>query len=201
MLFRSLAVPTVVVFFSYLYCFCAFMGVLTRSTVASLLLTLVFWLALYGVQKAEQFINSARIATTLEVAAIEDAIDVRLAQNTDADVDKLRTELAREQDSLRRWSNAYWPAYAIVTALPKTNETTEWLERELVRNARFRRQRNDDETIRFFGSSRVKRKDFEDAVFQDAELRKGFLWTIGTSVLFEAVMLGSCAWIFRRRDF
>ena len=70
-----------------------------------------------------------------------------------------------------------------------------------MRNARFRRQRNDDETIRFFGSSRVKRKDFEDAVFQDAELRKGFLWTIGTSVLFEAVMLGSCAWIFRRRDF
>jgi len=195
------AVPTVIVFFSYLYCFCAFMGVLTRSTVASLLLTLLFWLALFGVQKAEQFINSARIATTLEVAAIDQAIATRLEKNADADVDKLRTELAGERDSLRRWSAAYWPAYALVTALPKTNETTEWLERELVRNAKFRRPRNEDETMRFFGSNRVKQKDFEEAVFQDAETRKGALWAIGTSLVFEVVMLAACTWIFRRRDF
>lgn len=196
-----IAVPVVIVFFSYLYCVCALVGLLTRSTVASLLLTLVFWLLVFGVQKAETFINGGRIATQLEVAAIEKAIDVRLAKNADADVDKLRKDLAQEQESLRKWSTAYWPAYAVVTVLPKTNETTAWLERELVSRARFRRPPNEDENMRFFGSNRVKQKDFDDAVYDDAESRKNAWWTIGTSVLFEAAALGACVWIFRRRDF
>jgi hypothetical protein len=27
------------------------------------------------------------------------------------------------------------------------------------------------------------------------------LWSIGTSLAFEAAMLGGCVWLFRRRDF
>ena len=195
------AVPVVVVFFSYLYCFCALMGVLTRSTVASLLLTLVFWLVLFGVQGAERFLNNGRIASSMEVAAIEKAIASRLEKNADADVDRLRAELAAERSGAERWAAGYWPAYAVVTVLPKTNETTEWLERELVRNASFRRPAKEDENLRFFGSTRVRRKDFEDAVYDDAEARKGAAWTIGTSLAFEAVMLGGCVFLFRRRDF
>ena len=60
-----IAVPVVIVFFSYLYCFCALMGVITRSTVASLLLTLVFWLLVFCTQKAESFINGGRIASQM----------------------------------------------------------------------------------------------------------------------------------------
>lgn len=196
-----IAVPVVVVFFSYLYCFCALMGVLTRSTVASLLLTLVFWLLLFAVQRAETFLNSGRIASRMEVAAIERAIETRLGKNADADVDRLRAELESERLSSGRWETGYWPAYAVVTALPKTNETTEWLERELVRNASFRRPAKEDENLRFFGSMRVRRKDFEDALYDDAEARKGAAWAIGTSLAFEAVMLGGCVFLFRRRDF
>jgi len=88
-----------------------------------------------------------------------------------------------------------------VTALPKTNETTEWLQRRLVERASFRRPPDEESTLNFFGSRRVKRRDFNDAVFEDAERRKGAAWVIGTSLAFEAVMLGGCAWIFRRRDF
>ncbi len=196
-----LAIPVVIIFFSYLYCFCALMGVLTRSTVASLILTLVFWLVLFGVQKAEQFLNNGRIGSQMEVVAIEEAIEKRLEKNADADVDKLRMELTAERRSAERWSSGYWPAYALVTALPKTNETTEWLARTLVRAANFRRPANEDEGMRFFASSRVKRKDFEQAVYDDAEERKGATWAIGSSVIFEAVMLGGCVWLFRRRDF
>lgn len=196
-----IAVPVVIVFFSYLYCFCALMGVLTRSTVASLLLTLVFWLVLFGVQKAEQFLNLGRIASQMEVAAIEKAIATRLEKNADADVERLEGELAQERISAGKWASGYWPAYAIVTLLPKTNETTEWLERQLVENASFRRPPKEDDELRFFGSSRVKKKDFEEAIYEDAESRKGALWAIGTSLAFEAVMLGGCVWLFRRRDF
>jgi ABC-type transport system involved in multi-copper enzyme maturation permease subunit len=196
-----IAVPAVVVFFSYLYCFCALMGVLTRSTVASLLLTLVFWLVLFGVQKAEQFLNLGRIASQMEVAAIEKAIATRLEKNADADVERLEGELAQERIAAGKWASGYWPAYAIVTLLPKTNETTEWLERQLVENASFRRPPKEDDELRFFGSSRVKKRDFEEAIYEDAESRKGALWAIGTSLAFEAVMLGGCVWLFRRRDF
>lgn len=196
-----IAVPVVIVFFSYLYCFCALMGVLTRSTVASLLLTLVFWLVLFGLQKAEQFLNLGRIASQMEVAAIEKAIATRLEKNADADVERLEGELAQERIAAGKWASGYWPAYAIVTLLPKTNETTEWLERQLVENASFRRPPKEDDELRFFGSSRVKKKDFEEAIYEDAESRKGALWAIGTSLAFEAVMLGGCVWLFRRRDF
>jgi ABC-type transport system involved in multi-copper enzyme maturation permease subunit len=196
-----IAVPVVIIFFSYLYCFCALMGVLTRSTVASLLLTLVFWLVLFGVQKAEQFLNLGRIASQMEVAAIEKAIATRLEKNADADVERLEGELAQERIAAGKWASGYWPAYAIVTLLPKTNETTEWLERQLVENASFRRPPKEDDELRFFGSSRVKKKDFEEAIYEDADSRKGALWAIGTSLAFEAVMLGGCVWLFRRRDF
>ena len=48
------AVPVVVCFFSYLFSVCALLGILTRSTVAALLLTLVFWFLVYGIAAGEQ---------------------------------------------------------------------------------------------------------------------------------------------------
>ena len=48
------AVPVVVCFFSYLFSVCTLLGILTRSTVAALLLTLLFWLFVYGTGAAEQ---------------------------------------------------------------------------------------------------------------------------------------------------
>ena len=52
-----LAVPVVLAFYSFLYCVCALLGVLTRSTIASLLLTILFWFLL--------FVLNAGDATTL----------------------------------------------------------------------------------------------------------------------------------------
>jgi len=196
-----IAVPTVVVFFSYLYCFCALMGVLTRSTVASLLLTLVFWLGLFGLQEGEQFVNRGRIASTMECAAIERAIETRLSKNADADVDRLRGELESERAAAATWQRVYSPLYALVTCLPKTNETTEWLQRRLIASASFRPPPDEESTLNFFGSTRVKRREFQQALFDDAESRKGVAWTIGTSLAFEAALLGACVWIFRLRDF
>lgn len=195
------AVPAVVVFFSYLYCFCALVGVLTRSTVASLLLTLVFWLGVFALQEGEQFVNRGRIASSMEIEALEGLIESRLAKNADADVDPLRTELEAARRASERWSQLYWPAYAVVTVLPKTNETTDWLQRRLVARASFRPPPDEESTLNFFGSTRVRRRDFQQAVFDDAESRKGAPWVIGTSLGFEAAMLGACVWLFRRRDF
>ncbi len=48
-----LAVPIVVLFFSYLFCFCVLIGVGTRSTVAAVLLTFLFWVFVFGVHTTE----------------------------------------------------------------------------------------------------------------------------------------------------
>lgn len=48
-----LAVPIVLLFFSYLYCVCVLIGLLTRSTIAALLLTMVFWLFLFLMNTAD----------------------------------------------------------------------------------------------------------------------------------------------------
>ena len=48
-----LAIPIVVCFFSYLFSVSVFLGVATRSTVAALLLTLLFWFGVWVVGRAE----------------------------------------------------------------------------------------------------------------------------------------------------
>lgn len=55
-----LAIPIVLAFFSYLYAFCALMGIVTRSTIASLLLTIVFWLLVFIVHAGEASMISLR---------------------------------------------------------------------------------------------------------------------------------------------
>lgn len=52
-----LAIPLVLVFFSYLYSVSVLLTMLTRSTIASLMLTFVFWFVIWGVNFAEQFVN------------------------------------------------------------------------------------------------------------------------------------------------
>ena len=51
-----LAIPIVVVFFSYLFAICVLLGVLTRSTLAAFFLTLVAWFLIWGLNATDQFL-------------------------------------------------------------------------------------------------------------------------------------------------
>ena len=55
-----LAIPLVVCLFSYLFSVCTLIGLATRSTVAGILLTLLFWLLLYGLSGADFALAGAR---------------------------------------------------------------------------------------------------------------------------------------------
>lgn len=48
-----LAIPLVVLFYSYLFSICALLGLITRSTMAALLLTLLCWLGLFSLNLAD----------------------------------------------------------------------------------------------------------------------------------------------------
>lgn len=47
------AIPVIVLFFSYLYAICVLLGVLTRSTVAALMLTLLAWFGIWAVDRVD----------------------------------------------------------------------------------------------------------------------------------------------------
>jgi len=55
-----MAVPVVVCFFSYLFSVCVLLGLLTRSTLAALLLTILFWLLTFGVGLTENVLLAIR---------------------------------------------------------------------------------------------------------------------------------------------
>lgn len=55
-----LAVPLVVSVFSFLFCICTLVGLITRSTIASLLLTLLFWFVIFLVHSTEVLLLMAQ---------------------------------------------------------------------------------------------------------------------------------------------
>ncbi len=61
------AIPLVLVFFSYLYGFNVLMNVITRSSLASILMTILFWFMIYSVQQTESVLNVLKLQS--EIAA------------------------------------------------------------------------------------------------------------------------------------
>lgn len=82
-----LAVPIVVLFFSYLYCICALVGLLTRSTIAAILLTILAWLGLFAVNTTDGLFIHYRERAALQCE--------RLERRVQAGEDLARRELER----------------------------------------------------------------------------------------------------------
>lgn len=81
-----LAVPVVVLFFSYLFCICALIGLLTRSAIAAMLLTLLIWLGIFGVHLTESLMLTVRVQSEVQVERLESraaALDERIASLRD----------------------------------------------------------------------------------------------------------------------
>lgn len=99
-----LSIPLVVAVFSYLFCMCVLLGVMTRSTVASVLLTLLLWFGLWGVQKAEGVLLTFSIMQDARAASLD-----RQIQQTQHELDhysttRPATKASNTTDpSFRRW--------------------------------------------------------------------------------------------------
>jgi len=100
-----------------------------------------------------------------------------------------RPERAKSAESVRRWHRIL---KAVVTLMPKTGETKNLFQRTVV-------DKEDQEGLfrllaNFTGDQDVKETS-------DAINRRSLGWVLGTSLLFEALVLALAAWIFCRRDF
>jgi ABC-type transport system involved in multi-copper enzyme maturation permease subunit len=218
------AVPLMVLFFSYLFAICVILGLITRSTVASLLITVLLWFCVFLMHTGERSLLTFREVSVQQQERVQNDIktmqkaigDFRSVSGADA---QLPPTLAKMQDtierrerslgrigdigqSIRKWHSVL---FAVKTVLPKTSETLELLERVLVSKAdieQLRQGREPEEQDTPLGPDDVpiRMERVTDRV-QDIVRSRSLWWVIGTSLAFEAVLVGIGAWIFSRRDF
>ncbi|MCA9293869.1 MAG: ABC transporter permease [Phycisphaerales bacterium] len=243
-----LAIPIVVLFYSYIYCVCALVGLLSRSALTALLVTILFWFVVFLFNAADaallQFQKQSEAETRqseTRIAAIDvqiDALKARLEKETTDEgrdamqgrIDRRITERDTEAEkaagsrgtagTISKWHRG---VYIAKTVLPKTGETTGLLSRYLVSEEEeaSRAEAHADEGSSGGGAKvtieagesdsgitgdrtppRQGDTEAEAAKALQAEFRgRSLFWIIGTSVIFEFVVLGAATLIFVRRDF
>ncbi len=231
-----LAIPIVIVFFSYLYCVSVLIGVMTRSAIAAILITIIFWFIVYLMNTTDTIIVGFREDRASMVQAREARIE-RLVRNarkslieqkaaevgpeaaehyepTEEEIDGTlmlipREKKAQTDDKETLKSLVFWSdiIFKVKTVLPKTAETTALLERWLIdfdeldalrdqqtaqQNAR-RGAQNDNDPIRSSGP--------DGTAIELAIRERPVWWIVGTSLIFEGVIVLWAMVIFVRRDY
>jgi len=142
-----LAVPLVTLFFSYLFSVCVLLGIVTRSPLASLLITILFWVMLFVVHSTEGallFFKSTKDQQVEDQKRLIAANQAMVEKTASADGDGPATspwdfqlkaqqarlpELERDAEKLAYWHSLFWRVKA---PLPKTSETVDLMSRWLV---------------------------------------------------------------------
>ena len=102
-----ISIPLVLLFFSYLFCFCALMGLFTRSTIASLLLTMLFWFFIFGINSGEAITLAGETANEISTElSRQDLQEAEEAEDPIEVTDPLTERLDRDESSLSTWQLA-----------------------------------------------------------------------------------------------
>ncbi|MFM9957154.1 MAG: ABC transporter permease [Phycisphaerales bacterium] len=256
-----LAVPIVTLSYSYLFCVCALVGLLTRSTIFALIAVMVFWLGIFAADTVERgVLLSMRVQSEQRVQRLEERLE-KIENPSKADVaaekakqeskgileraaDAFRTKpvtesaaiikgelvVARKREaSFAKWHNVAWTVKAL---LPKTSETTNLLAKHLLpeselskfRDAQVQQAEENQRQFREMQQERERERaakagrpvqepgevgdddlgEFGPGLAREIERRineRGLWWSVGTSMLFQALVLGIACWVFSRRDF
>ncbi|MBQ71510.1 MAG: hypothetical protein CMJ67_01240 [Planctomycetaceae bacterium] len=231
-----IAIPLVVVFYSYLFAVQAVIGLLTRSVIASVIGVMLFWMMISLIQSGDTVTlawrvtqeitverREARLETSSKraaefeaerqdlsrkVAAGDDSLKEALAEATsESDIRASRlinakSELDDEKDNLATATLVNDWLHAANTVLPKTGETIGLLERLLVKHAGLTMpdDGDTDDNVRQFGAL-VGEREFNERMGKALDESHSYVWILGTSLGFEALVLGFGVWRFSRRDF
>lgn len=219
-----LAVPIVVLFYSYLFCFCVLMGLLLRSTIAALLVTLLFWFVLFVVNTTDASLLTARGMSQARVERLEPQVErmevatvAQLEQQGDdtptlEDDEALdranpllasrRRELVDAEEGLEAWTKWSLRVSVLKAVLPKTGETTALLSRSLIDMSEIEAMQGGGGDWRPPDADETWVSPAEGSRAAEAALRdRSLWWIIGTSLVFEAVVLVIVCWRFAKRDF
>ena len=129
---------------------------------------------------------------------------VKTREQVESELGTLKTERSMTSNVM---GEVHAVVYGLMTALPKTSETTSLLDRQLLTRADLPHGNeagnpdedgNDDGSMRDlpYGERRQVNKQTREILEH-----RSIGWVIGTSAVFETLVLGLAAWIFCRRDY
>lgn len=210
-----LIIPFMVLFFSFLFAVCVLLGVVTRSTLAALLITLLLWLCVnYAIHTFERMMLTSKVLYQVKIerseSRLQEARDnlanpVKAGKRWEdqvANQTKKLAELTAQRDTA---SLRHKLVFSLKTLLPKTSETLELLDRTLIDQANLNKGDDENATPPAFmaGTSPEDFADIGKASKRTAEIinARPWYWIVGTSLIFEGVILSVAAWLFCRRDF
>lgn len=233
-----MAVPIVVLFYSFLFSVCVLLGVLTRSTIASLLMTMLFWFVVFIVNTGDNLVLLQRENLILRAEDIRKDLENQTAL-TDRRLDEIlasgetitdneghevtgveerrlavnpvlrrtQTRLAEAEAAVEPWREWSGRIVAIKTVLPKTEETIALLSRFMI---------SQEDLIKLMAEHAGVEVELDEEsergpggppdarAIERVELARRdrtTAWVLGTSLGFEALVLGLACLLFVRRDF
>lgn len=210
-----LAIPLLLLQFVYLSCIATFLAVLTRSTIASLLGTILIWFVVFLVQFAS---NNLTEQTAMLQALVEtqrgrvergERIVAEAEQPSQRTIDRLeviRTELASNErvlTGLRPWEAKLRKVELFV---PKTGDLQKILARQVeapVGGQFFQLLGADSDDMRPASYDDEQWSDMQNAGNEGSKAVRDFsaVASIGSSLAICFGLLGFATWRFSRRDF
>ncbi len=226
-----LTIPIVLAFFSFLFSVCVFVGIVTRSTITALLLTIMFWLMLFILNVGDSIMINQRERALMKAESMPAMVEQqeRFAQTKiDRWIDEGKPVpgMAGEplpagaKDSLEAVSTALMIAREEADDAEKSVKTwTAWAAR--VYGAKLllpktqetigllsRHLIEDDELDGLINLMNDNNENSENGPNSELNQRvaavyeaRTMTWILGTSFAFEAFLLGLSTIIFIRRDF
>lgn len=223
------AVPIMVLFYSYLFSICVLVGIVTRSALTSIIITMIFWFGCFLLNGADTIFLAWRISNDMRQEGIvanydrrEAAARTNFATNnpvpegqpapepTQAQLDLANPFLAsvrKDLEEARSAGRILRTVERVITGVklftPKTSETVTLLRRKLVKAMPDMDgpEGGDESQDGPFGP--MTRKEGREMArrTEEALASRTTTWVIGTSLGFEFVMLSIAGWIFCRRDY
>lgn len=186
-------IPLGLALYSYIYAINVFFGIVTRSVLASLLLTLLAWAGIATLQFTTHLLGELAHTTAGSLVIS-----------------------GREESGWRAGAaRAHRVARGLMFVLPKTGETTALVHRMVMRSDQEPTQREEDIRREVQRRAQVRqmlnegapldpealRREVEHDFQVKDEGRQSAAFILGTSFAFEALLLALAGWIFARRDF
>jgi len=214
-----LAIPIVTLFFSYLYAVCVTVGVLTRSTLAALLLTMLFWVGLFSINSADSIMRNVLIMEEVRLEQQNEMVvkareELRTLEpdqgerreRLESRIDETMEPILAESELHQRMGPWLTGVSAVQWVLPKTGLTISLLDRAMVResDASLQDLLQGNVEVGDDGGYEVgdRRADEEAAIRLADHYASMPIWQIiGTSLVFELFILAIGAWRFSRQDF
>ena len=183
------AVPMVVLMFSFLYCVSALVGLLTGSSVAAVLVALLFWMLLFAIdtteqqfllrqrEQAEAIAETARGRVTQSEALLERLGTAgEVARSAQAgNVEAARERVAQAEATAAQWARAHRVALYVKAPLPKTGETIQAMQNRMFADADLSSFEDQFQRDQIADARRRAERRADELKFEDPEERAAYV--------------------------